>query len=81
MDTLFGDHYEHYLLRCGQRVRKSPLGQVDNGKFADINHVCSPYKLLTWFINIESSAAATYSVQKRDQLMMVLVHVDHYFLH
>jgi hypothetical protein len=47
MDTLFGEHHEHYLLRRGQRVQTKPLGRVNNGKSADINFVRSPYKLLT----------------------------------
>jgi hypothetical protein len=80
MDTLFGEHHEHYLLRRGQRIRTHPLGRVDNGKSADIDYVRSPCKLLTWFVNIESSAEIIYSVRECDPLMMVLVHVDHSFL-
>jgi hypothetical protein len=79
MDAPFGENREHYLLCRGQRVRTHPLGRVDNGKSADIDYVRSPCKLLTWFVNIESSAEITYSVRECDQLMMVLVHVDHSF--
>ena len=81
MDTLFGEHHEHYLLRRGQRIRTHPLGRVDNGKSADIDYVRSPCKLLTWFVNIESSAGVTYSVQESDQLAMVLAWIHYSLLH
>ena len=81
MDTLFEEDDEYYFLRHGQQVQTNPLGRVENGKSADIDHVRSPCKLLTCFLIIESSAGTAYSLREGDQLVMVIDCVHHSFLH